>query len=120
VTRLHRPRVLAKRIHANSHQTDIQRSENLRRGTIVLDYHQKTKILAGKGILPLQCFCGMQRQFQRHYSGSLRQFAWQVHVELLGGIVIGGLKCVSALDCIQYIATLSPRVESCVVRDVKT
>jgi hypothetical protein len=44
----------------------------------------------------------------------------QVHVELLGGIVIGGLKYVSALCCIQYIATSTPRVESGVVRDIKT
>jgi hypothetical protein len=27
----------------------------------------------GKGILPQQCFCRMERQRQRHYSGSLRQ-----------------------------------------------
>jgi hypothetical protein len=74
----------------------------------------------GKGILLLQCFCGMQQQFQRHSSGSLWQFDLRVHVELLGGIVICGLKCVSALHGIQYIATSPPRVESCVVRDVKT
>jgi hypothetical protein len=43
----------------------------------------------------------------------------QVHIELLGGIVIGGLKYVSVLYCIQYIATSPPRVESGVVRDIK-
>ncbi|KAJ7702025.1 hypothetical protein B0H14DRAFT_2648189 [Mycena olivaceomarginata] len=41
--------------------------------------HAKIFLFRGKGILPLQCFCGMQRQFQRHYSGSLRQFDLQRH-----------------------------------------
>ncbi|KAJ7305591.1 hypothetical protein DFH08DRAFT_824893 [Mycena albidolilacea] len=54
------------------------------------------------------CCCGMQRQFQRHYSGSLRQFDLWVHVELLGSIVIGGLKSAlyGSLAAPKYMQTL--------------
>ncbi|KAJ7743068.1 hypothetical protein B0H14DRAFT_2637503 [Mycena olivaceomarginata] len=52
---------------------------------------------AGKGILPLQCFCRMQRHLQRQYCGSLRQLNLKHMVnsatELVGIAVIGSLKC---------------------------
>jgi hypothetical protein len=65
----------------------------------------------GKGILPQQCFCRMQRQRQRHYSGSLRQLHLRHMLNSFYTTVVGVLKYVREVYYIQYIAPHVPCIE---------